>query len=38
MEKDLLENFVVKINDLQKEVNKKYEQEFKEVIKLEENK
>ncbi len=28
MEKDLLENFVVKINDLQKDINKNYKMEF----------
>lgn len=33
MEKELLENFIVKINDFQKEINKKYEKEFEEVIK-----
>ena len=38
MENELLENFVVKINDLQKEINKKYKKEFQEVIKNEENK
>lgn len=38
MEKELLENFIVRINDLQKEINKQYENEFQEVVKLEENK
>lgn len=38
MENELLENFVIRINDLQKEINKKYEKEFKEVIKNEKNK
>lgn len=38
MEKELLENFVVKISDLQKEINKQYENEFEEVTKIDENK
>ena len=38
MEKDLLENFVIKINDLQKEINNQYEKEFKEVTKVDKNK
>lgn len=38
MEKELLEKFVVKINDLQKEINKKYEKEFEEVGKKQKNK
>lgn len=38
MENELLENFVIKINDLQKEINKKYEKELEEVIKNEKNK
>ena len=33
MEKDLLENFIVKINDLQKEIIKKYDKEIKNVVK-----
>lgn len=33
MEKELLENFIVKINDLQKEINKQYKKEFEEVLK-----
>lgn len=38
MEKELLENFIVKINDLQKEINNKYEKEFKNVTRKEESK
>lgn len=34
MEKDLLENFIVKINDLQKEIIKKYDKEIKNVVKI----
>lgn len=33
MEKELLENFVVKLNEIQKEVSKQYEKEYEEVIK-----
>lgn len=38
MEKELLENFIVKINDLQKEINKQYEKEFEEVLKKDKSK
>ena len=31
MENELLENFVIKINDLQKEINKKYEKSIKKA-------
>ena len=34
MENELLENFVIKINDLQKEINEKYKKEFEEVFKM----
>lgn len=37
MEKELLENFIVKINDLQKDINKQYEKEFEEVFKNDKN-
>ena len=38
MEKELLENFIVKINDMQKKINKQYEKEFEEVLKKDKNK
>ena len=34
MEKDLLENFIVKINDLQKDIIKNYDKEIKNVVKI----
>ena len=38
MEKELLENFIVKISDLQKQINSQYEKEIKEVIEKEQSK
>ena len=34
MEKDLLENFIVKISDLQKDIIKNYDKEIKNVVKI----
>lgn len=33
MEEELLENFVLKINELQKQINREYEKEFKQILK-----
>ena len=32
MEEELLEDFVLKINELQKKINKEYENEFNEIL------
>ena len=32
MEEELLEDFVLKINELKKKINKEYEKEFNEVL------
>lgn len=32
MEEELLEDFVLKITELQKKINKEYEKEFNEVL------
>ena len=32
MEEELLEDFVLKINELQKKINKEYEKEFNEIL------
>ena len=38
MENELLEEFIIRINDLQKEINKKYEKELEEVMKKDKSK
>ena len=37
MEKELLENFVVKLNQIQKEISKQYEKEYEDVIEIDKN-
>ena len=32
MEKELLEEFVIEINEIHKKINKEYEREFKEIL------
>ena len=32
MKEELLEDFVLKINELQKQINKEYEKEFNEIL------
>ena len=32
MENEVLENFIIRINEIQKNINKEYEKDFKEIL------
>lgn len=32
MENEVLENFIIRINEIQKNINKEYERDFKEIL------